>query len=72
MQKALEGERVAKKELHRVRLENDEMRERVRFVEQRHSQLVKRYGASPEEVREIEEEVRAAASGYSPPMHRGQ
>ena len=69
MQKALEGERVAKKELHRVRLENDEMRERVRFFEQRHSQLVKRYGASPEEVREIEEEVRAAA-GYSPPMHR--
>ena len=30
--KALEGERAAKKELHRIRLENDELRERLRFV----------------------------------------
>jgi hypothetical protein len=33
MQKSQESERQAKKELHRVRLENDELRERLRFID---------------------------------------
>ncbi len=62
-QKSQEGERLAKKDLHRVRLENDELRERLRFVEGRYGQLVERCGASPEEaMREIEEEVKRGAS----------
>ena len=36
MQKALEAERSSKKELHRVRLENDELKERLRYSEQRY------------------------------------
>jgi hypothetical protein len=36
MQRALEAERTSKKELHRVRLENDELKERLRFIEQRY------------------------------------
>ncbi len=32
-QRALEAERTAKKELHRARLETDELRERLRFVD---------------------------------------
>ena len=49
MQRALEGERESKKELHRVRLENDELRERLRFIDQRYTSLVQRFGASPED-----------------------
>jgi len=33
MQKSQESERQSKKELHRVRLENDELRERLRFID---------------------------------------
>lgn len=31
--RALEAERASKKELHRVNLENDELRERLRFID---------------------------------------
>lgn len=57
MQKALEGERNSKKELHRVRLDNDEHRERLRFIEQRYNSLVQRFGASPEDLQEIDEQL---------------
>jgi len=54
-QKALEGERASKKDLHRVLLENDEMREKLRFIEQRYTSLAHRFGASPEDIQEIDE-----------------
>jgi chromosome segregation ATPase len=55
--RALEGERVCKKELHRVTLENDELRERLRFIDQRYQGLVQRFGVSPEDLQEIEDQL---------------
>lgn len=49
-QKALQGEREAKKEVHRLRLENDEMMERVRFMDQRYNTLIQRMGVSQEDL----------------------
>jgi hypothetical protein len=37
MQRALDSERASKKEVHRLNLENDELRERLRFVDQRYN-----------------------------------
>ena len=37
MQRALDNERASKKEVHRLNLENDELRERLRFVDQRYN-----------------------------------
>jgi len=48
--KAQAGEREAKKELHRLRLENDELGEKLRFYEQRYHRLIKRMGASQEDL----------------------
>ena len=45
-QKAFENERQAKKEVHKLRLENDELQERLRFVDQRYQKLIQRFGAS--------------------------
>lgn len=45
-QKAQNSEREAKKEVHKLRLENDELKEKSRFFEQRYHKLVKRMGAS--------------------------
>lgn len=39
-QKALQGEREAKIEGHRLRLENDELLEQVRFLDQRYNTLI--------------------------------
>lgn len=55
--KAQEGERAAKKEAHRLRLENDEAREKLRFIEQRYNSVVQRYGASPEDIQEIDDQI---------------
>ena len=44
MQRALEAERTSKKELHRVRLENDELKERLRFIEQRYQAMAQKFG----------------------------
>jgi hypothetical protein len=55
MQRALDSERASKKEVHKLNLENDELRERLRFVDQRYNQALKRFGASPEDLQEIEE-----------------
>ena len=40
MQRALDSERASKKEVHRLNLENDELRERLRFVDQRYNQAL--------------------------------
>ena len=45
-QRAQQGEREAKKEVHRVRLENDELKEKLHFLEQRYTSLIQRCGAS--------------------------
>lgn len=39
-QRAQNSEREAKKEVHRLRLENDELHERLRFLEQRYTSLI--------------------------------
>ena len=46
-----------------MRLENDELRERLRFIDQRYTSLVQRFGASPEELQEIDEQIRAEGGG---------
>jgi hypothetical protein len=51
-----------------VRLENDELKERLRFIDQKYTSLVQRCGASPEDLQEIDEQLRA--NGYSPPMNK--
>jgi hypothetical protein len=58
MQRALDSERASKKEVHRLNLENDELRERLRFVDQRYNQALQRFGASPEDLQEIEEQLK--------------
>ncbi len=40
-----------------MNLENDELRERLRFMDQRYSQALQRFGASPEDMQELEEQV---------------
>jgi hypothetical protein len=37
MERAQEGERAVRKEIHRVNLENDEIAERLRYVESRYT-----------------------------------
>lgn len=53
----MQGEREAKKEVHVLRLENDELRERLRFIEQKHIKLIKRMGASQEDLKAIDEQM---------------
>ena len=53
----MEGERACKKELHRVNLDNDGLRERLRFIEQRYQGIVQKLGVSQEDIQEIEEQV---------------
>ena len=40
-----------------MNLENDELRERLRFMDQRYNQALQRFGASPEDMQELEEQV---------------
>ena len=57
-QKAFQAEREAKKESHRLRLENDELLEKVNFLESRYNLLIQRLengGASQEEIQALEE-----------------
>jgi hypothetical protein len=42
----LQNEREAKKEVHQLRLENDEIKEKLKFIELRYNKLIKRMGAS--------------------------
>jgi hypothetical protein len=41
--------------VHRLRLENDEVKEKLRFYEQRYNRLIKRMGASQEDLQAIDD-----------------
>ncbi len=52
-QKAMNQERESKRDAHRLRLENDELREKARFLEERYNMLIERLengGATEEEI----------------------
>lgn len=55
--KALKSERDSKKEVVRLTLENDELQEKIRFIESKYQSVVHRLGASPEELDAIENEL---------------
>jgi len=55
--KSVKSEREARKELVRVNLENDELKEKVRYIEGKYNNLIRRLGASQEEIEAVEEEL---------------
>jgi hypothetical protein len=63
MQKSQESERQSKKKLNRVCLENDKLRERLRFIDQWYTSLLQRFSASSEELQEIKKQKRADGGG---------
>ena len=63
-QKAMSGEREAKKEVHRLRLENDELMERVRFMDQRYNTLILRMGITQEDLQAVDELMRQSDMIY--------
>lgn len=59
-QKAMNQERESKRDAHRLRLENDELREKARFLEERYNMLIERLengGATEEEIQALEQLV---------------
>ena len=60
-ERAIEGEREAKKENVRLRLEFDELVEKAHFMEQKYRSLIARMGASQEDLDAIEEELQYEA-----------
>eukprot|EP00347_Sterkiella_histriomuscorum_P003379 403364524 len=63
-QKAMQGEREAKKEVHRLRLENDELMEKVRFMDHRYNTLIQKMGVSQEDLQAIDELMRQSEAYY--------
>jgi len=56
-QHAMKSEKLSKKELMQVNFENDELDEKSKYLEQKYHALVKRLGASQEDIDSIEEEI---------------
>ncbi len=54
----MQGEWEAKKEVHRLRLENDELMEKVRFMDHRYNALIQKMGVSQEDLQAIDELMR--------------
>jgi len=54
-QRALDGERGAKKETMGLRLENDELVERINYLEQKYQGLATQVNASQEDLQAVEE-----------------
>ncbi len=63
-ERALHVEREAKKEVVRLTLEYDEIGERAQYFEAKYSKLVRRLGASEEDLEAIEEEVGEAKQHF--------
>ena len=56
-ERALNAEREAKKEVVRINLEYDEVVEKANYYEAKYAKLVRRLGASEEDLEAIEEEL---------------
>lgn len=55
--RAVQAEREAKKEVVRVTLENDEIREKAKFLEQRYQSMIHKLGISPDDIQALEEQL---------------
>jgi len=62
---AQKSERKAKRELVQLTFENDEIDEKCQYLEQKYHALVKRMGASQEDIDAIEEEIMLKNEGAS-------
>lgn len=56
-EKAIKGEREAKKEVVRLTLANDELVEKNAFLENKYNNLISKIGASQEDIEALEEEL---------------
>ena len=60
----MNAEREAKKEVVRLTLENDEIGEKAQYFETKYAKLVRRLGASEEDLEAIEEEIGEAKQHF--------